>query len=98
MQTTIAGLSQCDLHDFFGDALDFDVHLQGSNTVFGTCHFEVHIAEMIFITQDIGQHGKLALVEDQTHRHACDVVLERDARIHHGERTTTYGRHRGRTV
>ena len=42
----------------FGDALDLDVHLQGRDTVGGTRHLEVHVAQVIFVTQDVGQHGE----------------------------------------
>ena len=60
MQATLLGLGQRDLHDLFGDAVDLDVHLQGGDTALGTGHLEVHVAEVIFVTQDVGQHGEVA--------------------------------------
>ena len=39
------------------DALDLDVHLQGGDALVGAGDFEVHIAQVIFGAQDIGQHG-----------------------------------------
>ena len=74
VQAAFAGLGQR-LHDFLGDALDLDVHLQGRDAVLGARDLEVHVAQVIFIAQDVGQHGELAAVQDQTHRHAGDVVL-----------------------
>ena len=76
------GLCQCHLHDFFGNALDFDVHLQSSDTVGGTSHFKVHIAQMIFVAQNIGQHRKTVAVFDQTHCNTCNVRFQRHASIH----------------
>ena len=49
MQTRFFCLSQRHLHDFFGDALDLDVHLQGGHACIGTGHLKVYIAEMILI-------------------------------------------------
>ena len=43
-------LCERDLHDLFGDALDLDVHLQCSKTVCSTRYFEVHVAQVIFVT------------------------------------------------
>lgn len=87
-------LGQRHLHDFLGDALDLDVHLQGRDAVLGARDLEVHVAQMIFIAQDVGQHGELAAVQDQAHRHAGDVVLDRHAGVHHGQRTAADRSHR----
>src|SRR5690606_12867102 len=40
MYAAFLGLRQCDLHDFLGDALDLDIHLQCSNSVGSTCNFK----------------------------------------------------------
>jgi hypothetical protein len=63
------------LHDFLGDALDLDVHLQGGDAVFGTRHLEIHVAEVIFVTEDVGQHGKAATILDQAHGDAGHGAL-----------------------
>ena len=55
MQTTSLGLLQSRFFDLFGDAFDLDVHLQGGNALSGTGHLEVHVAQVIFVTQDVGQ-------------------------------------------
>ena len=82
VHAALARLRQRHLHDFLGDALDLDVHLQRGHAGFGARHLEVHIAEVILVTEDVGQHRELAAVLDQAHRHAGHVRLDRHARIH----------------
>ncbi len=84
MQTRFLGLRQGDLHDFLGDALDLDVHLQRGDAVGGAGHLEVHVAQVIFIAQDVGQHGKLVAFLDQAHGDAGHVRLQRHAGVQHG--------------
>ena len=50
MQTAVLGTGQRHLHDFLGDALDLDVHLQRGDAVVGTGHLEVHVAEVVLVT------------------------------------------------
>src|SRR5690606_18522509 len=88
MQTAFAGLTQRDLHDFLGDALDLDIHLQGSDTVNSTCYLEIHVAQVIFVAQDVCQHGELATVFDQTHGNAGHVLRHRNTCVHHGKAAT----------
>ena len=92
------GLGQSDLHDFFGDALDFDVHLQRGNTVCGTGYLEVHIAKVVFVTQDVGQHRKAVVFLDQAHSDTCHVRFHRYARVHQGQATAADRCHRRRTI
>src|SRR5690606_5628458 len=98
VQPAFAGLSQSDLHDFAGDALDLDVHLQGSDAVDRARHFEIHVAQVVFVAQDVGQHGEFATVLDQTHGHTGHVLRHGNASIHQGQAATADRRHRGRTV
>ena len=98
MQTGFTGLGQCNLHDFLGNALDLDVHLQCSDTVFSTGYLEVHIAEVIFITQDIGQNSETTTVLDQAHGDTCHVILQWYTSVHHGQTAATDRSHRRRTV
>lgn len=44
-------LVQRSMHDLFGDAFNFDIHLQGRDTFAGTRNFEVHITRVIFVAQ-----------------------------------------------
>ena len=88
------GLGQSDLHNFFGNALDLDVHLQRRNTVGGTSHFKVHVAQMIFVTQDVGQHREAVGFFDQAHGDTCHLGFHRNACVHHGQATAADRRHR----
>ena len=87
------GLSQCNLHDLFVDASDLDVHLQGGDTAIGSSHLEVHIAEMIFVTKDIGQNNIVVTFHDETHGDPGDRALQRYTSIHKSQRGTTNGGH-----
>ena len=58
VQTPALRLIERNAHDLFGDAGDLDVHLQGRDAVFGARDLEVHVAQVIFVTQNVGQHGK----------------------------------------
>ena len=40
-------------HDLFRDPSNLDVHLKRSNAGFRASHFKVHIAQVIFITQNV---------------------------------------------
>src|SRR5690606_20486072 len=68
METAFARLTQRLLHDFLVDALDLDVHLQRGHAIGGTGYLEVHVAEVIFVTEDIGDHREATIVFlHQTH-------------------------------
>ena len=69
MQATVFCLCQRLFHDLLRNTLDLDIHLQRGNTVLGTGNLEVHVAEMVLVTEDIGQHGIFILFLDQAHGH-----------------------------
>ena len=77
------GLIERHAHDFFGDARDLDVHLQRRDTVGGAGHLEVHVTQMIFVTQDVGEHGEVVALFDEPHGDAGHGRLQRHTRIHH---------------
>jgi hypothetical protein len=85
-------------HDLLGDALDLDVHLQRGDAAVGAGHLEVHVAEVILVTQDVGQHREPVAFLDQAHRDAGNVCLHRHAGVHQRERCTTDGSHRRAAV
>src|SRR5690606_29443053 len=62
VEAAFARLAQRLLHDFLVDALDLDVHLQCGHAIGGTGYLEVHVAEVIFVTQDIGDHREATVV------------------------------------
>ncbi len=68
MDTTILGLTERDLHDLFGDALDLDVHLERGDARFRAGDLEVHVAEMIFVTENVRENREALVFENQAHR------------------------------
>jgi hypothetical protein len=50
--------AQGGLHDLPGDAVDLDVHLQGGDPLVGTGYLEVHVAEVVLVAHDVGQHDE----------------------------------------
>ena len=88
------GLRQRDLHDFLGDALDLDVHLQRGDAVGRAGHLEVHVAQVIFVAQDVGQHREAVVFLDQAHGDAGHVRLHRHAGVHHRQAAAADRSHR----
>ena len=93
MHAPLARLRQRDRHDFLGDALDLDVHLQRGDAAVGACNLEVHVPQMILVAEDVGEHREAVAVLDQAHGDARDVRLHRNARIHEREARTANRRH-----
>ena len=94
MQTGQLRLFQRDFHDLLIDTFDFDVHLQCSDTLSSTRYLEVHVTQVIFITENIGKHGKLIALFHQTHSNTGNGCFQGYASRHHGQRTDTHRRHR----
>ena len=88
------GLRQRHLHDLLGDTLDFDVHLKRCDAVGGPGHFEVHVPQVIFVTQNISQNRKTVAIFDQTHGNTRHMGLHWNACIHQGQATAAYRGHR----
>ncbi len=97
-QARLASLGQRLGHDLGIDALDLDIHLQGSDAPWWSGDFEIHIAQVIFDALDIGQDDVLLAFLDQAHGHAGDRGLDRHAGVHQGQGGTADGSHRGRAV
>src|SRR5690606_4658377 len=98
VQTSVMGLVQGQFHDLFGDALDLDVHLQRGNTLLGTGYLEVHIAQVVFVTEDVGQDGKLLAFLHQTHGDTGYRRLQWNTGVHQGQRCATDRGHGAGTV
>src|SRR5450631_1948754 len=98
MQATALRLIQGNLHDLARDARDLDVHLQRGNTVFGAGHFEIHVAEMILIAQNIGEYLEARAFLDQAHRHAGNRRLDGHACVHQCKTAAAHRGHRTRAV
>ena len=71
VQTSVTGLVECLLKHLVAQTVALDVHLGGGDTLGGTCHLEVHVAEVILVAKDVRQDGifHIALVGDETHGH-----------------------------
>ncbi|MNT23560.1 hypothetical protein D3C72_1589810 [compost metagenome] len=98
MQTRTFSLVQCNLHDLFGDAFNFDIHLQSRDTFAGTRNFEVHITQVIFVAQDVRKNNKVVAFFHQAHCDTRNSGFDWHACIHQGQRSATNGSHRRRTV
>ena len=99
MNTAFVSLRQSGLHNLFGNGRNFDIHLQSGNAVFGTGNFEVHIAEMVFITQNIGQNGDAAVIFlNQAHGNTGNRLGQRNAGSLQRHGRAADGSHRRRTV
>ena len=66
--TTFESLAEGRLKKFAADALDLDVHLQGSDADAGTSDLEVHVAVVVLGTLDVGEDGGLVAFPHKTHR------------------------------
>ena len=98
MQPPFARLRQRDRHDFLRDALDLDVHLERRDTAVGARNLEVHVAQVILVAEDVGQHGEAVAFLDQAHRDAGNVRLRRHAGVHQREARAADRRHRRAAV
>ena len=74
------------------------VHLHGGDALGGARHLEVHVAEEVLETLDVGEDDGLALLLNEAHGNAGDGALQRHAGIHESERGAAGGGHRGRAV
>ena len=83
MDPALLGLRQGGLQDGAVDAVALDVHLQGGDALGRAGDLEIHVAEVVLVTEDVGEDQEVPLLLDQAHGDARDRVLQRDARIHH---------------
>ena len=75
------------------DSGDFDVHLKRRDALLGAGHLEVHVAQVVFLSQDIGQDHEAVTVGDQPHRDAGDRPRDRHAGAEQTQRAAAHGRH-----
>src|SRR6185437_8838044 len=98
VQPALARLIERNAHDLRRDTLDLDVHLQSRDAGCGAGHLEIHVAQVILIPEDVGQHLEAAAFEHQAHRHAGHRRLDGDARVHQRQRSAADARHGARAV
>ena len=92
------GLLQRSGQDVGREAFDLGVELQGGDEVAGTGDLEVHVAEGVLGTEDVGEGGVLAVLVDEAHGDAGDGRLDGHAAVHERQRRGADRRHRGRAV
>ncbi len=91
-------------HDLVGHAGKLQVELEAGDAVLGAAEFEVHVAEVIFGTDDVGEQvvalhvALLVVLGDETDGNAGDRCLDRNAGIHQREHAGADARHRGGAV
>ncbi len=97
MEAAVACLVEGALKHFIRQSVDLDVHLGGGDTVAGAGHLEVHVAEVILVAEDIGEHcifGVGAGVGDKTHGDTCHRLLHLHAGVEERQGACTHGGHR----
>src|ERR1035437_7247396 len=93
------GLLEAGPNDRLVDALDLDVHLESGHALAGAGDLEVHVAEGVFFTEDVGQDGEAAVgLADEAHRRTGDGGLDRHAGVHERKARAAGRCHRGRAV
>ena len=93
VEPAVLGLIQGDPHDLLGDRGDLDVHLQGRDALAGAGHLEVHVAQVILVTQDVGQDGEAVAFLDQAHGDAGHRPLQGHAGVHQRQAGAADRRH-----
>src|SRR6185437_10002083 len=79
----LAFSSACDDPEI--QAVDLDVHLNGRHAGPRTRDLEVHVAEVVFGAQDVGEHRDALPFLDQAHRHARAGARHGHAGVEQGE-------------
>ena len=84
--------------DVGGKAVDLRVELQGRHGLARPCDLEVHVAECVLGSEDVGEGDVAPVFVDESHRDPCDRGLYRDARVHERQGGSADRRHGGRPV
>src|SRR5690348_13020127 len=85
-------------HHVARHAADLVVHLDRGDAVGRARDLEVHVAEMVLVAEDVGEHAYLLAFLDETHRDSSDRRLDRHPRVHQGKTPAAHRRHRGAAV
>src|SRR5262249_6634451 len=67
VDAAILRLRKRHLHDLLVDRGDLDVHLERGDAALGAGDLEVHVAEVILVTQDVRENGEALALLDQAH-------------------------------
>ena len=95
MLASCLGLHEGALENLVRESVALDVHLCGCETVLSTCCLEVHVAEVVFVAEDVGEDGVFVFtrVLDESHGNTCYRVLDGYTSVHEGECACTSGGH-----
>ncbi|GIS60808.1 MAG: hypothetical protein CM1200mP2_30330 [Planctomycetaceae bacterium] len=78
---------------------DFQVELNSGDAELAAGDLEVHVAEVILVTDDVGQQFEPSVrLGDDTDRDAGDRLQDRNARGHQAQRRAADTGHRARTI
>ena len=66
--------------------------------VFDPADLEVHVAQVILVAEDVGQHGDAIALLDEAHGDAGDRRLDRHAGVHQRQDAAAHRRHRRAAV
>ena len=98
MEPAVAGLGQRGLHDLLGDRGDLNVHLKRRDAGFGARDLEVHVAQMVLVSENVGEHRKAVVLLDQPHGDTRHRLGQGHTGIHHRQGRAADRRHRRRAV
>ncbi|CAB4650592.1 unannotated protein [freshwater metagenome] len=82
-KTGFFGLLQSLCKNVGGDAVDLGVELQCRHELRRTSNLEVHVAEGIFSSEDVGKGRVLAIGKHEAHGDTSDRCTQRNAGVHH---------------
>ena len=95
MEPSVISLLQSPLQNGAVDTGDLDIHLDSGDALNRTGDLEVHIAQEVFQTLNISQHGHIAAfrILDQAHSHTGNGSLDRNAGVHQAQGAAAHGSH-----
>ena len=86
-------------NDFFADPVDLEIELDPGDSVLGTGDLEVHIAVMVFVTEDVGEEDKaIFFIANQSDADTSNRVGDRNASSHQSQAATANAGHRGGAI
>ncbi len=98
MQPPVLRLLKGRAHDIDRDAFDLHVHLERGDPLARSGDLEIHVPEVVFKPEDIGEHDHLVAFLDETHGDARDRGLDGHACVHERQRTAANRGHGRRTI
>ena len=95
LETSILGLVEGRSEHVGRNSVDLGVELERRDELCRSGNLEVHVAEGVLGSEDVGEGDVLALGKDEAHGDTGDRRLDRHTGIHQREAGTTYRGHRG---